>query len=68
MKRRAVLAGIPSALLLGGCTSLLTQEETDFEAERAVVTESTRSETNYSEVNRTENRREQEYEGVDHPA
>ena len=65
MKRRAVLAGLPTALLVGGCTDLLTQEETEFEAERAVVTESARPETNYSEVNRAENRREQEYEGVD---
>jgi len=63
-----VLADLPTALLVGGCTRLLTQEEAEFEAERAVVTESVRSETNYSEVNRTENRREQEYEGVDHPA
>ena len=60
-----MLAGLPSALLLGGCTSLLTQEEAEFEAERAVVTQSAHSETNYSEVNRTEKRREQEYEGID---
>ena len=65
MKRRAVLAGLPTTLLLSGCTSLLTQEEAEFEAERAVVTESARSETNYSEANRTENTRERNFDGVD---
>lgn len=65
MNRRAVLAGVPSVLLLGGCTDLLTGEEAEFEAEFGVVTESARSATNYHEVNRTEDRVERNYDAVD---
>ena len=65
MHRRTVLAGVPGALLLGGCTDILTQKRTRFEAERGVISESARSETEYEEVNRTEARSEQEYETVD---
>jgi hypothetical protein len=65
MKRRAVLAGVPAALLFGGCTRLLTQGEARFEAERGVVTEAARSATNYTEANRTETRREKHYQNVD---
>jgi hypothetical protein len=65
MRRRAVLAGVPSALLFSGCTELLAQNEADFEAERAVVDESARSEANYTEATRTENTVERNYETVD---
>lgn len=63
MKRRAVLASVPSALLLGGCTSLLGQGDTTFEAERGVVGESARSEANYSEKNRTQEQEERDFAG-----
>ncbi len=65
MQRRAVLAGVPSALLLGGCTEILTQQRTTFEAARGIVAEPARSETDYGEVNRTEARTERNYENVD---
>jgi len=64
MKRRAMLAGIPSALLLGGCTEILTQSETQFEAERGIVAESARSDTGYEEVNRGQSRTENTYGNV----
>jgi len=65
MKRRTVIAGVPSVLLLGGCTDLLTENEIEFEAERGVVTESARSDANYTAANRTEDTRELEYDSVD---
>lgn len=65
MNRRAVLAGVPSVFLLGGCTELLTQENAEFEAEYGVVTESARSATNYREANRAEDPVERNYDGVD---
>lgn len=65
MKRRAVLAGVPSVLLLSGCTDLLSSDDAEFEAERGVVTESARSEANYNEANQTENTVERTYESVD---
>lgn len=65
MQRRTVLASVPSAILLGGCTDILTQRATEFEAERGIVTESARSDTRYSEVNRTQTRAEQNYENID---
>lgn len=49
MKRRAVLAGVPTALLMGGCTDLLSGESVRFEAETAIVSESARSDTGYQE-------------------
>lgn len=49
MKRRAILTGVPTALLLGGCTDLLTGDEQRFEAETAVVAEATLSDTGYEE-------------------
>lgn len=64
MQRRTVLAGVPGALL-GGCTDILTQEQTEFEADRGVVSESARSDTGYEEVNRAAPRSENEYEGID---
>lgn len=60
MQRRTVLAGVPP-LLLSGCTDILTQQRTTFEAARGVVAQSARSETNYSEVNRTESRSERTF-------
>lgn len=48
-ERRAVLAGVPTALLLGGCTDLLTADEERFEAETAVVSEATLSDTGYQD-------------------
>ncbi len=51
-------------LLLGGCTGLLGGE-TEFEAERGVVSGSARSETGYDEANRSEDTIEREFEGVD---
>lgn len=65
MQRRTVLASAPGALLLGGCTDILTQEQTTFEADRAVVSGSARSDAGYEEVNRGEARSENDYEGVD---
>jgi hypothetical protein len=65
MRRRTVLAGVPGALALGGCTDILTRKRTRFEAERGVVGESARSEAGYEEVDRTEARSEQEYETVE---
>jgi len=65
MRRRTVLAGVPGALTLGGCTDILTRKRTRFEAERGVVGESARSEAGYEEVDRTEARSEQEYETVE---
>ena len=64
MRRRAVLASVPGALLLGGCASLLG-DSTEFEAERGVVSESARSETGYDEANRSERTSEREFQGVD---
>lgn len=65
MKRRAVLAGLPSALLLGGCTDLITGDEARFEAERAAVSESALSDTDYEEQNRDEQTIERNFENVD---
>ena len=65
MKRRTVLAAVPTAALFGGCTDILTQDRTTFEAERGVVTESARGETDYSEVDRSETRSDRDYENVD---
>jgi hypothetical protein len=64
MRRRAVLASVPGALLIGGCTSLLG-DSTEFEAERGDVAESASSETGYDEANRSENTIEREFDGVD---
>lgn len=50
MKRRAVLAGIPMALLTAGCTDLVTDGQARFEAQQAVVSEDAQSETGYEEV------------------
>jgi len=63
MQRRTVLASLPGTLLLGGCTDILTQERTTFEAERAVVSESARSDTDYREVNRAAPESEREFAG-----
>ncbi|QLD84968.1 hypothetical protein HWV23_04290 [Natronomonas halophila] len=59
MKRRALLAGIPMALF-AGCTSLVVDGEAEFEAQTATVSESARSETDYEEVEVTENTVERE--------
>ena len=67
MRRRAVLASVPGALLLGGCTSLLG-DSTEFEAERGDVTESASSETGYDEANRSENTVEREFRGSTPPS
>jgi hypothetical protein len=65
MHRRTVLAGLPGAILVGGCTDILTQDQTTFEANRGVVTESARSDTSYQEVTQTESRSEEAYPNVD---
>lgn len=65
MKRRAVLAGAPTALLMSGCTDLLSGEEVEFRAETAVVSERARSETGYDEAGIEEDTIEREFEGVD---
>lgn len=65
MKRRAVLAGLPSALLLGGCTDLITGNEAQFEADRGIVSESTLSDTDYEEQSRDEQTIERNFDNVD---
>lgn len=65
MKRRAVLAGVPTALLVGGCTDLLSGDQTTFEADVAIVSDSARSETGYQERRVVENRIERNFESVD---
>jgi hypothetical protein len=65
MNRRAVLAGVPTALLMGGCTDLITGEEARFEAETATVTQQTLSETNYQEQTVEEDVQERTFEQVD---
>jgi len=60
MRRRTVLAAVPP-VLLAGCTDVLTQQTTTFEADRGVVGESARSETNYTEVDRTKRRAERTF-------
>lgn len=65
MKRRAVLAGVPTALLFGGCTDLLTGDEERFEAETAVVSEATLSETGYQEKRVEDEVIEKNYDRVD---
>lgn len=65
MKRRAVLAGIPSALLLGGCTDVLSSDEVTFEADTAVVSDETQSETDYEEQRVEDMKITREYEKVD---
>lgn len=67
MKRRTVLAGVPSALLVGsmaGCTDLITGDEARFEAETATVSEGARSDTNYEEQSVEEDVRERNFEQV----
>ena len=65
MKRRAVLAGVPSALLLGGCTDLLSEDEVTFEADTAAVSDEAQSETDYDEKRIEEQVIEREFEQVD---
>lgn len=65
MKRRAVLAGVPSALLLGGCTDLLSDDEVRFEADTAVVAESARSGTGYEEQRVEDEVIERNYDRID---
>lgn len=68
MKRRTVLAGVPSALLVGsmaGCTDLITGDEARFEAETATVSEQARSDTDYEEQSVEEDVRERNFEQVD---
>lgn len=65
MKRRAVLAGVPSALLLGGCTDLITGDEERFEADTAVVADQTQSETDYREQRVEDMVVERDYDRVD---
>jgi hypothetical protein len=65
MNRRAVLAGVPTALLISGCTDLITGEEARFEAETATVAQQTLSETNYEEQTVEEDVQERNFEQVD---
>lgn len=65
MKRRAVLAGVPTALLLGGCTDLITGDVERFEADTAVVAEATLSETGYQEKRVEDMKIERNYDQVD---
>lgn len=65
MKRRAVLAGVPTALLLGGCTDLLTGDEERFEADTAVVAEAALSDTGYRETRVEDMTIERNYDRVD---
>lgn len=65
MKRRAVVAGIPAALLLGGCTDLLSDDEVTFEADQAVVGDEARSEASYDEKRVEEQVIEREFQQVD---
>lgn len=65
MKRRAVLAGVPTALLLGGCTDLLSGDEVTFEADTAEVSEEARGEADYEEQRVEEQTIERNYDQVD---
>lgn len=65
MKRRAVLAGVPSALLLGGCTDFITGDEERFEADTALVSDQAQSETGYEEQRVEDMKIEREYDRVD---
>lgn len=65
MKRRAVLAGLPSALLLGGCTDLITGDEARFEADRGVVSEAALSDTGYEEQSQDQQTIERNFDNVD---
>lgn len=65
MKRRAVLAGASSALLLGGCTDLLSGDEVTFEADTAVVPDQVQSETDYQEQRVEDMTIERDYDRVD---
>lgn len=65
MKRRAVLAGVPTALLLGGCSDLLSGDEITFEAETAVVADSAQSEADYEEQRVEDMTIERDYDQVD---
>lgn len=64
MHRRAVLGGIPTALLLGGCTDIITGGDATFEAEPAVVSEDAYSGTGYEEQRVVEQRIERTYDQV----
>ena len=65
MKRRAVLAGLPAAVLLGGCTDLLSDDEVTFEADTAVVPEDVQTETDYQEKSVEDQTITREFERVD---
>lgn len=65
MKRRAVLAGVPTALLMGGCTSLLSGEDVTFEADTALVAESALSDTDYEEKRVEDQTIERNFDQVD---
>jgi len=68
MKRRTVLAGVPSVLLVGGlsgCTDLITGDEARFEAETATVSQQARSDTDYEEQAIKEDVLERNFEQVD---
>lgn len=49
MRRRRVLAAVPTALLLGGCTSLVTEGEARYAARAAVVSDAALDDTGYSQ-------------------
>ncbi|WP_411714473.1 DUF6517 family protein [Natronomonas sp.] len=65
MKRRTVLASVPAALLMGGCTDILSGDEVTFEADTAVVAEATLSETDYDEKRVEEQTIERNFDQVD---
>jgi hypothetical protein len=65
MKRRAVIAGVPAALLFGGCTDLLSEDEVTFEARKATVSGDAQSQTDYEEKRVEEQVIEREFEQVD---
>lgn len=65
MKRRAVVASIPTALLLGGCTDLLSGDDVTFEADTAEVSDDARSEAGYEEQRVEEQTIERNYDRVD---
>jgi len=65
MKRRTVLAGVPAALLLGGCTDVLSGDEVTFEADTATVSEDARSDTGYEETRVEDQTIERNFDQVD---
>lgn len=65
MRRRTVIAGVPTALLFSGCTDLLTEDEVRFEADTAVVADDVESDSSYDEVEVRDDEIKREFKEVD---